>query len=295
MTAKILVTGASGYTGSRVAMALAGAGFEVHVLLRAASAKTYLAHLDGSIVRHDYGQPQDLQKLVSKIGPNAICHLAAVSESVTRPENIRRLINSNVLFGTELMEAATAAGCRSMVMAGTYWQHFDGPSLAPNSLYAATKIALHAIAQYYAILRGMRFVELILFDIYGPGDQRGKILSLFDKAVGADEVISLTGGEQLISPSHIDDVVAAFCRSVTLLLEGDATARVASYAAPGPDLLSLREMAAVYEAVRGTRLNVQWGVKPYPPGQIFRPYIGPTIPGWAPQRNFESGLRQIYA
>jgi nucleoside-diphosphate-sugar epimerase len=295
MKPRIVLTGASGYTGSRVANALVEAGHDVHVLLRAQGAETYLGTLAEPIIRHIYEEGAgEVHRLVVGLAPAAICHLAAVSEGTTHPENIRRLVESNILFGTELMEAAVACGCPSMVLAGTYWQHLDGPALAPNSLYAATKIALHAIAQYYKRLRGLRVAELILFDIYGPGDRRGKILSLFDRAAGAAEPMDLTAGEQLISPCHVDDVAAAFARALELLGDGSSAEGVVSYAVPGPDMLTLRQMASIYEAVRGARLNARWGVRPYPHGQIFRPHVGKTLPGWSPRYSFEAGLRHIY-
>lgn len=41
---KILITGASGYVGSKLALTLAGMGKEVHALVRSALAKEVLHH-----------------------------------------------------------------------------------------------------------------------------------------------------------------------------------------------------------------------------------------------------------
>jgi len=181
-----------------------------------------------------------------------------------------------------------------LVTAGSYWQHSESGENIPNSLYAATKLSFLSILDYYHRFRSLRYIELRLFDSFGAGDRRGKFLNLFDAIASSGEPIDMTAGEQLLAPIHIDDVCSAFLTAADRLDNRTEMDGAASYTAPGPELLSLKEIASIYERVRGVTLNINWGGRPYPQGQIMRPYVGNPLPGWHPKINFESGLYDLY-
>jgi hypothetical protein len=48
------------------------------------------------------------------------------------------LIQSNVLFGTQLLEAMGVNNTRNIVNTGTFWQHYNNEDYNPVCLYAAT-------------------------------------------------------------------------------------------------------------------------------------------------------------
>ena len=53
-------------------------------------------------------------------------------------------------------------------------------------------------------------------------------------------------------------------------------------------------MVVIYEKIRGVHLNINWGAKAYSAGQIMKPFVGKTLPGWEPSIDFEAGLKKIY-
>ena len=292
----VLVTGASGYTGSQVAARFVASGYRVEIMLRNQSSE-YLQRVPPTAGRNLLtGRPGETFEIVSRIRPDFICHVAGLSDTRTNPGNIRSLIEANTIMAAELMEACCLANSKGFIFAGSYSQHHGGNhGIEPNSLYAATKASTQLVASYYARLRNLNSIELILFDTYGPNDRRGKILNLFDKATTSKDPVSLTPGQQLISPCHIDDVCGAFSTALDLLISGsEVQGRCRSYYVHGPELMTLRQMAEIYEKVRRKKLNVSWGGIDYPDGQIFKPYVGPALPGWVAQTGFETGLRKIY-
>ena len=87
------------------------------------------------------------------------------------------------------------------------WQHFGTPDYRPVNLYAATKQAFEDVLAYYADAQGIAAVTLELYDTYGPGDPRRKLIRILFEAARSGEPIQLSPGEQVIELLHVDDAV----------------------------------------------------------------------------------------
>ena len=81
------------------------------------------------------------------------------------------------------------------------------------SLYAATKQALAVIVEYYVRVRGLDATTVTLFDTYGPGDVRPKLVPLLLRAARDGAPVDMSDGGQLIDLTYVDDVVAGLARS----------------------------------------------------------------------------------
>ncbi|MDP2300170.1 MAG: NAD-dependent epimerase/dehydratase family protein, partial [Actinomycetota bacterium] len=192
-----------------------------------------------------------------------------------------------------VLAAARFAGARALVAAGTYSAHADGDAgYAPQTLYAATKQAFGALAGHYRRNTALATVVLELSDTYGPGDRRPKFLNLIAAAAASGEVLGASPGEQVIRPLHTDDIVAAFIYAASELVKGRELGGV--YSVAGPDAVTLHELVAVFERATGTSVPVEWGARPYRPGEIMAPWTGETLPGWAPSIGLVEGLGAVY-
>ncbi|MCC0053808.1 MAG: NAD(P)-dependent oxidoreductase [Rhodobiaceae bacterium] len=290
---RVLVTGASGYTGAHVCAALRKCRHKVVALVRPSSDLGLLRSVAGPVDVAVAANSADVAVAFGKALPQAVIHLAADYPGATAPDDIAGLIDVNVIFGTALVEAMLAAGCTKLVTAGTNWQYYNGPCELPNSLYAATKSAFRTICDYYAALRGLACTELRLFDSYGPADPRGKLLDLLTQAASTGQVLDMTPGEQVIYPIHVFDTASAFVHALTEEA-APPPGMVASWSVPGPEALTLKEMVGMLSDVLGVAVPVTWGARPYPPGQIMQPYIGTVLPGWQPELALAEGLRMVF-
>jgi dihydroflavonol-4-reductase len=108
---KTLVTGATGFVGSRVARALLAEGRDVRVTVRAGSDRRNLAGLDVEIVEADLTDAEAMIRAVA--GCEFVYHVAADYRLwVPKPDEIYR----NNVEGTRLLlRAAGAAGVRRIV------------------------------------------------------------------------------------------------------------------------------------------------------------------------------------
>lgn len=288
-----LVTGVTGFIGGRLAERLLAHGCTVHVVLRATSTEVRLppgveAH------RHD-GTVAGLTAIVAATAPEIVFHLASLYLADHRPDQLDALVSSNILFPAQLAEAMAAAGAGRLINTGTAWQHYRGDGgYSPVNLYAATKQACGDILRYYHDARGLSVITLKLFDTYGAGDTRRKLVQLLVDAAAGGQPLGLSPGEQILDLTHVDDVVDAFLVASARLLAEEAPLEETFFVAG--ERLSVRELASVVETVLGRPINAQFGARPYRSREVMQP-IAPAdhdrLPGWRPRHTIDTALCQL--
>ena len=292
---KVLLTGATGYIGHNLTARLAATGWQVHILVRPESDAR---RANTATARHIYdGGTESVLAAVAAAKPDVVFHLAGLVKRAHAVQDVEAIVGANVLLGAQVLEAMAATSCRILVNAGTYWEYDTEGHYAPNSLYAATKRAFQDLIVFYVRFHRLRAITLILFDVYGPSDWRGKLIPSLVAKVRAGKPMPATGGEQRVDLVYIDDVTDGFMRAAALLREEGANAsghRV--FALDTGRRLKVKEVAAVLETVAGRHLDVRWGELPYRDNQIFEPKLATEIlPGWSPKVPLEEGLRRVLA
>jgi nucleoside-diphosphate-sugar epimerase len=289
---KILVTGATGFVGRNLVRELVRRGAQVTCMVRKSSAPAGVHSLSGANVLVHDGTTQGAISLLQHCQPQLVFHLASMNLADHRPHDVQPLLESNILFGTQILEAMKVAGVRNIINTGTYWQHYDGEGYNPVCLYAACKQAFQDIARFYEEALDFRVITLTLFDTYGPDDPRSKLFGILQEAVRRGEEIELSPGEQLLDFVYIDDVVAAYLRAAELI---DAQSTQRTFAVRTGTLTSIRQAVFLFEKVWRHQLRIKWGGRRYREREVMRPYSGEVLPGWAAITTLEAGLRRIRA
>ena len=294
MLKKALVTGASGFIGNHLARKLLRGGWETHVLLRPESRRDVLAGIADQLVVHQHdGSTAGLVKIVKISAPQVIFHTASLFLAHHEPSDVEPLIRSNLLFSSQLVEAASLNEVRYLINTGTSWQHYENSEYHPVCLYAATKEAFEAILTYYTEAKGLKAITLKLFDTYGPGDVRRKLFTLLRDSALSQQPLLMSGGEQLIDLVYINDVVDAYLHAADLI-QRDSANRHAAYAVSSGSPLKLRDLVSEYCRITGNKVEVKWGARPYRPKEVMVPWCtGVVIPGWSPKVNLEEGLLKM--
>lgn len=292
-----LVTGGSGYIGSRLIERLVTEGWRVHVILRPSSSlMSLLEPCADRITTHRHrGSTYEMLEIVSAARPDVVFHLAAMATAEHRPESIDQMIASNVLYSTQLVEGMMRGGVKNLVNTETFWQYGDGSDgYAPAYLYAATKQAFRDILRYYVKSGAIRAISLVLFDTYGPGDPRKKLFGFLKEAAREKRTVDMTPGEQIVDMTHVDDVVDAYVHAGEILLRGDVD-NFETYAVTSGRRMKLKELVALAARETGLPINPNWGGKEYRPNEIMVPWIGDPLPGWRPKTDLETGIREVFA
>jgi nucleoside-diphosphate-sugar epimerase len=284
---RALVTGASGFVGAALVRRLLADGWEVHLLLRESSSADGLPP-QAQLHRHD-GSTLQLIDIMREAAPQVVFHLASLFLAVHKPEDIDRLINSNLLFSTQLVEAMAACDVRQLVNTGTSWEHYEDQAYNPVCLYAATKAAFSALLRYYVEVHQLRVVTLKLFDTYGAGDTRPKVLNLLKRIANEGTSLGMSPGEQLVDLVYIDDVMDAFMLACAQLATQPAA--MEEYGVSSGQPVPLKEIAALYAQVSGKPLNIEWGGRPYREREVMVPWHSyRSVPGWQPKVGLAQGL-----
>jgi len=292
----ILITGATGFIGSYLARRLAHTDYDVHILVRTEPSSTFLNTFRDRLVIHRIGRETGtLANLLQKVQPTLVFHLAAYFVAEHGPDDLERLINSNILFSTQLFEAMAQTGSDAIVSVGTSWQHNQQDDYDPASLYAATKQAAEDLLVFYCNAKGIRNITLKLFESYGPHDPRQKLFNLLRAASHSVVPIKFSPGHQLLDLVYVEDIVDAFEIAGDLVL-GVKRGSNASYGVSSGELVSLRSLVKTYEVVSGRHPNIEWGGRPYRAREVMRPWRpSHSLPGWSPRTDLVSGIHQTIA
>ncbi|HWO96612.1 MAG TPA: NAD-dependent epimerase/dehydratase family protein [Bacillus sp. (in: firmicutes)] len=287
-----LVTGASGFVGSRLSKMLVQAGWNVHVIVRPTSNLKLLEPIIEQIHLHYYTNSfASLAQIAEKVSPDVTFHLASVAAIQYSPQMIRNMLDCNVTFGTELVEAISSSGTALLVNTGTFSQHFQQEDYNPNSLYAASKQAFEDILRYYTETNRLKVLTLTLFDNYGPLDPRPKIMNLLYSAYKNGQPLTMTKGEQYLDLVYIDDVAKAYIAAADRLLSGQSKAQE-KFAVSSGNRIQLKQLVVEFENIIGRKLPIIWGGVNYRPREIMIPWNrGIPLPGWQPKVSLQEGIQ----
>ena len=294
-----VITGGTGFIGSHLAKRLCDAGTDVTLLLRETSSTQQLEALgianQTRLFRSELSTAS-IARVLSQEKPSVVFHLASRFVGQHVADDLDHLVNSNIGLGTRVLEAMDATAVRNIVTAGTAWQHYRQTDYCPVNLYAATKQAFVALAEYYSEACGTRALHLELPDTYGPCDPRKKLLHLLTKSAMSGTPLAMSPGDQRIDLVHVDDVTAAFAIAGASLVgeSGNTCGMNRSYAVTSGTTISLRELVHVMEEVTGHALPVTFGARDYKPREVMDARTDtPCLPHWQAKVLLKEGLASL--
>lgn len=281
---RVLVTGASGFIGSQFCKYKRDE-FEIVALVRDISKVNF----DGVEVRYFDGSYQSLVDSLQDV--DAVLHLATTYIAEHKAEDIGRLIDSNVMFGTMLLEAMAEQGVTKLVNIGTTWQKFNGEDHRYANLYAATKQAFQEIVNWYSDAKGLSVINLHLNDTYGEEDTRKKLIQLLIETAKSGVTLAMSPGEQRFETCHIGDVLDGLSIALKNLNQTEDTLN-STYALLTGEDKSLRELVAEIEQAVGKPLCIEWGAREYRKREVMSvPFDHYQIlPQWSPKIGLKEGI-----
>jgi UDP-glucose 4-epimerase len=258
---RVLVTGGQGYLGNAVCAALRAAGHQVAVLSRRA----------GVDVRDRSG----VADFVKAAGPDAVCHLAALTRARDSFADPLTYFDVNVGGTLNLLLALDrpvpfVLASSSIVYGGRHSGALSEDLPAnPESPYAAAKLAAEQIVAAHAGTGAIGGVVLRCFNVSGAVDGVGDtdptriIPNVFRAVTGELPHVTLNGdGSATRDFVHVADAAQAMVNAIERAAPGDShTYNIGSGAGT-----SMAAIIRAAEAVTGRRVPVKHNPpKPEPP------------------------------
>ena len=318
---QVLITGATGFIGGRLAQRLLTVeGTQVRALARTPVRGQWLVGLGAEVVQGDVTDPVSLSKAVT--GCQLIFHTAGwVSESGSKAEvwavNVR---------GTENMtKAALAAGVERFIHLSSCavygsLQRFniteETPTRLRGNLYSDSKVAAEEIVFRAYREQGLPAVAARASQVYGPGSYQFTIRPV--EVIKAGKMVLVDGGRHLCKPVYIDNLIdgLVLCASVKAAI-GQALNLTDDQPIPWRDFFgaygrmldinsfpsvpfALAWLVGYYNEVRaafkGEKASLNRGaVKALRSSNSFSNQKARTLLGWKPGVDFTEGMKRTEA
>lgn len=249
---KVLVTGATGFTGGHLARRLRAAGDDVRVLIRQPEVAEQWRRDGWDVAQGDLTQPSTLPPALD--GVDVVYNIAALYRSAGLPAETYRSANATGVAA--LVTAAAGAGARRVVHCSTVGVHGDierppageDAPLRPGDVYQETKLEGERLARAAADETGIELVIARPSGIYGPGDRR--LFKLFG-SVARGRFLLLGDGEIFYHLTYVDDLCDGFRLCGTVPAAAGRT-----YILAGGEVTSLKELIAITADVAGVRPRI---------------------------------------
>jgi len=216
----VLVTGGAGFIGPKLIGRLVERGDLVRVLddLSTGSLSNISELIKTGAVEFIKGDVRDA-KAVSEAAKrcNLIYHLAAQSLVPVSTERPDLDMEVNIEGTLNVLRAAKEDGSKVVFAssATVYGKVTKTPTpedepLVPYSFYGLSKMAAENYCRIYSELFGVPTVTLRLFNIYGPGTNKGVMIDLYRRLLRDPRRLEVLGtGNQLKDYLYIDDSIEA--------------------------------------------------------------------------------------
>jgi len=294
-TMKVLVTGSSGFLGSYVVDRLKKYDYTIKTFR---SKETNLINYNETI------------GLMASYSPDVVIHLAAkvggIGANMANPGDF---CYSNLMMGTNIIEASRVVGVKKFVMVGTVcsypkfcnvpfnendlWNGFPEETNAP---YGIAKKALYVMLEAYRKQYNLNSTILIPCNLYGPNDNFNPesshvIPSLIKKLVdaklaGSNKVTVWGTGNATREFLYVDDAAKAIIDAI----HTDTDSYPINIG--GAIEITIRELVQKMSSLINYGGHIEWDSSK-PDGQPRR-FLdisrANTILNWFPETNFDSGL-----
>jgi nucleoside-diphosphate-sugar epimerase len=246
---RILVTGATGFTGGHLCQRLAVTGNRVRALVRDPARAGNLCGWGVEIVSGDLRDADALRRAVR--GVDTVYHVAAVYREAKLSR--REMWAINVQGTKNLLDAAMEAGVQRFVHCSTIGVHGgikNGPAneetpYGPGDEYQESKAGAERLVLQYMVDGRIPCVVFRPTGIYGPRDLR--FLKLF-RAIRHRRFIMLGSGEIHYHLIYIDDLIDGI-----LLCGTSAQSLGGIYILGGESPVTLNDLVAMIAEAIGVR------------------------------------------
>ncbi len=253
---KILITGVTGALGRKlVPYLLKNKEVSILAIHRNIEKATQLFGNTSSI---QFATLEESNEIIA-FKPEVIIHLASYVTSSDLLEEGKKLIDSNIFYGVQLLDILKIANSVKLFLNfGTFAEYKTGNEKINNTyLYSASKTAFRAFIEYYSSVQNFQIIHLVPYTIYGTDDEKKKIFDFILDGFYSENPVNMSPGLQKLDFIHVDDV----CSVIDTLIHSTSIHKFHThniYLGTG-EAHTLRQVAAMMESILGISPKHNWG------------------------------------
>ena len=217
---RVLITGGTGFIGSRLALRCLERGFDVSILGREDASdaeignRAYLADQGVKITLGSVTNRDRMFEITKHM--NLVFHLAAAQHEMNVPDEIFRSVN---VEGTRnMLDSSLAAGVEKFIHGSTIGVYDrsvtsvvdEATPLRPDNIYGITKAEGEDVVKSYFDKIPCTIIRIS--ETYGPGDRR--LLKLF-RAINNGIFFMIGNGKNVHQLIYVDDLVDGMLLAAT--------------------------------------------------------------------------------
>lgn len=271
---RILLAGATGFIGRRLAELCMDVGHEVCAVARRAD-----HHLPCRVIVAE--RPLDATSYAAaaaQAGSEIVINLLAAGVEPT-DRDVGRLLAANAEFPARLASVLPQAGVKAMIHIGSSAEYAASPTATPlpetaplerSRLYGATKAAGSILVQTTAKAAGLPVLVLRPFNIFGAGEKPHRLFPALARHLRRGEHVNLSEGTQIRDFLWVDDACNTILVAADALLNG--TIEPGEYNLASGNATSVRDFVLTLANVaNGDRTLLRFGAVPMRPDDL--PYV----------------------
>jgi nucleoside-diphosphate-sugar epimerase len=251
------------------------------------------------VVAGDLRDAVSVCEAVREAAPDIVFHIAS---SFFNPPTLTAQdhFDSNVTGTLNLLEALKDRPGVRFVFTGSAAAYAGGKlmtedtPLAPTTVFGASKAAGTIVGQTYARLYGVEFVELRLFQTYGPWDRASRLVPYVILRALSGKPVEIGNGAQQRDFVYVGDIVEALLEAAVRPLPPGLVLNIAS--GTGCPISAVAE--TILEAM-GNPVPLRIGARETRPDEIWTISGDASAAerhlGWRPRTSLEDGLRKSIA
>lgn len=276
---KILLTGYSGFIGSEILNQLSKNN-TIYITQRN---KKKVNNKNIQNIKKIYFKNYDnLNYKLNKLKIDIVIHCATHYIKNHTSKDIKKLSDSNILFGNVILENLKAMKVKKFIYFNTVWENYNSIKKNYFNLYAVYKSIFKEIISYYKKnLTSIKFYNLLISDTFGVMDKRKKIINILKLNYKKNKNTKILSKNLYLNLLNVEDIIEAVKILINKNYKSD------EYILKNSKNFSLKEIVDRINKSSKKKIKVKWISNKTIKDKLFK---SNKLKNWQPRK---SNIRDI--
>jgi nucleoside-diphosphate-sugar epimerase len=245
---KLLLTGSTGFIGSNILSEISK-----NCIVFITSRKKKKISKNKNITEINFKNYDDLNLKLKKIRVDAIIHCATHYVKNHTYADIKKLAESNILFGNIILENIKQMRVKKIINFATVWENHNGEKNNFLNLYAAYKKSFSILIKYYEKKNPkINFYNLMISDTFGKSDNRKKIINVMRQNYRDNKITTVISKNLYLNLLNIMDLISA----IKLILKRKI--KSGTYLLKNKNNFNIHDMIQEFNKKSKKKIKIRW-------------------------------------